>query len=109
MRLPSAWEAVPLRRTVRLGEDSVAEAAVGDGSDELLEIHAVGEAQIDLAGVVEGFYLVWGELEVQAGQVVHITRGEAAEYQPLSFQENMHSYVHLTTGFIPVINRSLPI
>ncbi|MFY9850154.1 MAG: hypothetical protein WAK83_21525, partial [Trebonia sp.] len=37
---------------------------------------------------------VW--IGVQAGQVVHIARGEAAEYQPLSFQENMHSYVHLT-------------
>jgi hypothetical protein len=46
--------------------------------------------------------------EPRAGQVVHIARGEAAEYQPFSFQENMHSYVHLTTSFIPVINCSLP-
>ena len=54
----------------RSGQDFVSEAAVGYGSDEVLGIHAVGEAQVDLAGVVEVLYLVWGELEFQAGQVV---------------------------------------
>ena len=39
---------------------------------------------------------VW--IGVQVGQVVHIAYGEAAEYHPFSFQENMHSYVPLTTS-----------
>ena len=38
---------------------------MGDGADEVSGIHAVREAQVDLAGVIEGLCLVWGELQVQ--------------------------------------------
>src|ERR1700719_4743090 len=63
----SDWGAEGQPSPGRLGQDFVSEAAVGDGAGQLLCIHAVGEAWFDLAGVVEGLYLVWGELQVQTG------------------------------------------
>jgi hypothetical protein len=50
---------------------------VGDGADEVSGIHAVREAQVDLAGVVEGLYLVWGELQVQRETKMRRHRHEA--------------------------------
>jgi hypothetical protein len=54
----------------KLGEDLVAEAAVGDAADHFFGVHGIGETEVDGAGFVERFYLVGREGDVGAGHVV---------------------------------------
>ena len=53
-----------------LNNDLVAEAGVNEVADEVFGVKGGGEAEVDGAGVVEGFEVIGGESELGAGEVV---------------------------------------